>query len=373
MSDGPQISAITCKVARISNKTEWTFVEIACSDGSRGVGEASINGMSAALKVHAAMLGDKLRGRPATPNANARILQDRHGGIVQGAISSAVEQALWDAQGQRLGVSVCDLLGGAVRTSVPLYANINRGTRRRNPEGFADSARRAIDAGFCFIKLAPFDGVGENGWTADLPHFLAGLECIRATCEAAGDSAQVLVDCHWRLDDASAAKLLTFAAEHRLYWIECPIPEGPANMPRLRRLKQRATDLGVRLAGMEKGICPADFQPYIREQIYDVLMPDVKYDGGLAATRQIAEAALSSDLLIAPHNPTGPICHAASVAVSATLANLLFLEVQFGESELFQDLVGGALPFVDGTAPVLPGSGLGVSLSADVMETIEAK
>lgn len=366
-----KIAAVVCRVATVSVKTKWVFIEVVCSDGITGIGEASANGYEAALCAHAASVAERLNGLVALPNAVEHVLRDTRGGLPQRAVASAVEQALWDAQGKRLGLPVTDLLGGAIRESIPLYANINRGTDIRSPDGFSDSARRAVDAGFRFIKLAPFDGLGEGDTISDAKCFRAGLDCLAGVCDAVGNEAEVLVDCHWRLDEPRAALLLAFAAERNLYWVECPIPETSTHLPELRRLKQRATDLGVRLAGMEKGILPSDFQPYINEQLYDVLMPDVKYDGGLSATRHVAEAALSAGILIAPHSPTGPICHAASIAVSATLPNLLFLEVQFGESQIFQDLVDGGLQFENGTAPVPQTSGLGITLALDLLSEIE--
>lgn len=371
MTTQATIADVVCRIARISEKTHWTFIEVVCSDGIVGIGEASTNGMETALRAYAGMLGAHLAGLQALPNAVDHVLRDARGGLPQRAVASAVEQALWDAQGKRLGLPVTDLLGGATRDSVPLYANINRGTDVRSPGGFATSAGRAVASGFRAIKLAPFDGVGEGAPTKDAIAFHAGLDCIAAVCDAVGTDIDVMVDCHWRLDEPRAAQLLDFAADRNLYWVECPIAETPHRLPELRRLKQRATDLGVRLAGMEKGVSPADFQPYIAEQLYDVLMPDVKYDGGLGATRHIAEAALSAGIFIAPHNPTGPICYAASVAVSATLPNLLFLEVQFGESDLFWDLVGGAYPFVDGSVAVSTEPGFGVTLKPDVLAALE--
>ena len=358
-------------MARISSKTLWVFIEVECSDGIKGVGEASANGLEIALRGYTTFVADRLTGLPALPNCVEHILRDIRGGLPQRAVASAIEQALWDAQGQRLGLPVTDLLGGAVRETVPLYANINRGTETRSPEGFAATARQAIEAGFKIVKIAPFDGLGEGDPGVDSRAFEAGVERITGLCEAVGDDAGVMVDCHWRLDEQRASKLLTLAAELDLYWVECPIPETKAHLTEMRRLRLRATDLGVRLAGMEKGIRPFDFHTYIDERLYDVLMPDVKYTGGLAPLRQVAEAAAPAGILIAPHNPTGPVCHAASVAVSATLPNLLSLEIQFGESELFQELVGGELTFENGESKVSSKPGLGVRLVPEVMAEIE--
>jgi galactonate dehydratase len=96
---------------------------------------------------------------------------------------------------------------------------------------------------------------------------------------------------------------------------------------------------------------------------YDVLMPDIKHAGGHAEIRRIAALALTAGVEIAPHNPTGPICHAHSVHLCATLPNLLPLEVQFGETDRFFTLVGGHdLRFVQGNATLPGGAGLGLAL-----------
>ena len=53
---------------------------------------------------------------------------------------SAIEQALWDLSGKALDVPTYSLFGGKLRDSLPVYANVNRATRPRTPEGFAATA-----------------------------------------------------------------------------------------------------------------------------------------------------------------------------------------------------------------------------------------
>lgn len=367
------ISRIRARSLRINPRTEWTILELRCSDGIVGYGEASVNGMSAALAAHAAQVGARLEGAPAQPNAVQMLAGDRSGGLVQRAIVSAAEQALWDATGKRLGVPVTTLMGGAVRERVPVYANINRRTRERTPEGFAASAKLALAAGHRFVKLAPFDGVGEGAKLDEERLVAAGLERVAAVCEAVGEEARVLVDCHWRLDEGAAVRVLEFAAHHGLFWVECPVPEHAGNASLLTRLKGHASRLGVRLAGMEKGLGLADFRPVIEAGHYDVLMPDVKYDGGFDATRAIAALAETAGIDIALHNPSGPVCHAASIALSATLANCLILETQFDESPHFAALVGeeGTGAVHEGTVAISDRPGLGISLNADLMDELD--
>ena len=84
---------------------------------------------------------------------------------------------------------------------------------------------------------------------------------------------------------------------------------------------------------------------------------------GIEEIRRIAALALTAGVEIAPHNPTGPVCHAHSVHLCAILPNLLLLEVQFGETEALLHLVGGDdLRFVQGSATLPAGAGLGLAL-----------
>ena len=63
------------------------------------------------------------------------------GGPVVYAGISALDVALWDIKGKALGVPVCQLLGGRVRDSVPVYFN-GWFAPAKTPEDFAETAAR---------------------------------------------------------------------------------------------------------------------------------------------------------------------------------------------------------------------------------------
>ncbi|MEI6162119.1 MAG: enolase C-terminal domain-like protein, partial [Roseococcus sp.] len=93
------------------------------------------------------------------------------------------------------------------------------------------------------------------------------------------------------------------------------------------------------------------------------LTPDRKHAGGHEEIRRIAALAQAAGIEIAPHNPTGPICHGHSVQLCATLPNLLPLEVQFGETERFFTMTQGAdQRFQSGQAPLPIAPGLALAL-----------
>jgi len=344
----------------ISTKTVWTFVRARDSDGRCGWGEATLPGEHAAVHAHAARLKAPLIGQLPYPSSGSCALAS----MPEAAAASAIDQALSDLAAQHAAKTLADALGQRRRNSVELYANINRGTLDRTPSGFAGRAREAIDAGFDAVKIAPFDDVAtDNVATPEGQSLLAaGIARVAAVRSAIG-SRRLLVDCHWRLTEASASHVLRELEPCGLYWFECPLPEVPAMLPALRGLRSRANEMGVRLAGCETMTGVAAFESFLRAGVYDVVMPDVKYAGGLAEMLRIADAAAKHGVQCSPHNPTGPIAHVHSVHLSSLLAEFPFLEFQYGESPLFFDIVDGDLPDPrSGTSTIPRGPGLGIGI-----------
>ncbi len=143
-----------------------------------------------------------------------------------------------------------------------------------------------------------------------------GLARIAATRDAIGPDVDLLVDCHWRLDEQEAEEVIREGAAHRLYWVECPLPETDANLPALRRLRSLANARGIRLAGCELGIGQEGFAPFLRAGAYDAMMPDAKYVGGLAEMLRVAERFAEAGVAFSPaqsHRPGLPCRQPASL------------------------------------------------------------
>ena len=167
---------------------------------------------------------------------------------------------------------------------------------------------------------------------------------------------------------AKKTRMIDASAEHALHWVECPLPEVAANIPALARLRQRAQAHGMRLAGMEQGVGYETFRPFCEAGCYDVMMPDVKYVGGLREMLRCGEAFARHGVEMSPHNPTGPIAHVASLHVSAAMRAFDMLELQYDESSLFDGLIEGRAPARSDGASELPATpGLGVALRPDVL------
>lgn len=355
-------SRVAVHVVRPTPKTRWIFVELTDADGRVGTGEASLAGQEAAVCGHLARLAG-VPGRLPVP-----------GTLAEAAAVSALDQARGDLAAQRAGQSLAGWLGGVRRDAVPLYANINRRTVDRSPAGFAASARLAVAAGFTAVKLAPFDEVAPPPRHAapDMaPDMAPGLARIAAVREAVGPGCAVMVDCHWRFTPSEADALADAVAERGVSWLECPVPETMETLGALPRLRARANARGMRLAGLEHAVGLEGFRPWLDAGAYDAMMPDAKYVGGLAEMLRLAEALAAQGVAFSPHNPTGPVCHLASLQLCAAAPVLDRLEVQFDETPAFAALLGGAVPAQAGGVSALPaGAGLGGRLDAAVLAAL---
>ena len=355
-----RIAAIRFHGLGVSAKTVWTSLEVLAEDGRSGFGECTLSAHEAAMAAEVARLDRALRGEDVwARNRIAALIAHAPAGLVRHTAISALEQALWDLSAQQAGVALVRALGGAVREDVRLYANINRGVAPRTPENFAAFALRAAGQGFSAVKLAPFEGLmpdarSDAGWEAT---YARGLDRLRAVRDAAPGLA-LMVDCHWRFTPPDAARLIRDLAAIGCWWAECPVSE--ALLPELRRLRGMANDRGMRFAGAEMLAGLGAFRPLIETGAYDVLMPDIKHCGGHAELQRIAALAASAGIEIAPHNPSGPICHAHSVHAACAIGNVPALEVMFEESDLFFTAMRGIVPALDGgraRPPDAPGLG----------------
>ena len=358
-------------VFNVSAKTNWFFVRVTGDNGLTGVGEASLNGFETAQIAYAQDFCATLTGRPVADLVpQLRVYAHSPGGLIASSIVSAVEQAVTDLRAKEAGVPLHMLLGQARRTSVPVYANINRGARDRTPAGIAQAARHAVAAGFGAVKIAPFDGVwfGDADATARDAKTTLGIDRIYAIREAVGPDIKIMVDCHWRFDEASTLDIMRRLKDARLYWLECPLSENPDHYAVLARVHRATAAAGMQLAGAERQIGSTGFAPFIKDKLLDIVMPDVKYAGGYREMLKIAALCEQHGVAFSPHNPTGPVCNLASMHLCMVAPAFLILEHQLAESPLYFDVVGGYKPrLVDGCFELPDTPGIGVTLDDEVL------
>lgn len=360
-----KIVAIEPVVVHVNERGDWVFVLVHTDAGVTGLGEASHSGNDALCLATLEIFSQRLAGQsPLNINAIWQQLARLDGGRIAHTALSALEQALWDILGQHLGAPIHQLLGGALRQRIRLYANINRHVRERTPEGFARAARQAVAEGFTAIKLAPFDELRARDHIRTGPRaaWRPGVKRVRAVRQAIGDEIELAVDCHGRMEASEALVVARELADCNLFWYEEPVHHD--RIDDLVHITQAAP---MPTASAETVFGVEGFRPFLTRRVVDVLMPDVKHDGGLLETRNIAEAARLQDLLVAPHNPSGPVASVASGHVCAVMPNFSILEYAWGEVEWRADLLIPREPIENGHLVLSAAPGLGHRLNPEMV------
>lgn len=356
-----------CRVAshllRPTARSVWILAEVETAEGLVGLGEASLHFSEDAVDEAVQALGQGLIGHHSHAGLRGLVAPPDED-LVHASARCALDQALHDIEAQRLGLPIARLLTREPAAGLEVYANINRRTHDRAPESFAASASRAVARGFSAVKIAPFDDLRPDLGLAQAAPLLAGaFDRMAAVRAALGPARPLLVDCHWRLSPRMLGPVLDACVANGVTWLETPYPEEADRLADIRAARVAANARGLRLAGGELKTGRAGFDPLIAAECYDVLMPDMKYVGGYGDFMAVSAAADRAGMLISPHNPTGPICHAHSVQAAAAIDNFMILEMQFDETPLFESIVEGDLPMpLNGQLATPRGPGLSLRL-----------
>src|SRR3954466_1581618 len=128
---GPNDAIKVTKVEAFVLKNSWVFVKISTDAGITGWGEM-LKDDAKACAAGAVEVGHYLVGQD--PTRVAYHWQAIHrgafyrGGPIKTAISSGIDQALWDITGKVYGVPVYRLLGGPTRDKVRVYGTLSEKT-----------------------------------------------------------------------------------------------------------------------------------------------------------------------------------------------------------------------------------------------------
>jgi galactonate dehydratase len=144
---------------KVNQRGDWVLLRTHTSSGLTVLGDCSHGGDDLKTLALLDQYRRQLRGRSIFAIEELRQWSRpqvaEHGRPAAVALS-AIEQSLWDLQGQALGVPTYELFGGKLRASIRQYANVNRMTTDRTQAGFARSVEQAVAAGFDAVKMAPF-------------------------------------------------------------------------------------------------------------------------------------------------------------------------------------------------------------------------
>jgi mannonate dehydratase len=334
----------SAEVLVASPSRNFVTLRITTEDGVVGLGDATLNGRELAvasyLRDHVAAL---LVGRDAQRIEDTwqflyRSAYWRRGPVTMSAIA-AVDMALWDIKARLARMPLYQLLGGASRDGVLVYAHASGGDR----EQLGDSIRKRLAEGHRAVRLqvavpgmGATYGVGrtvagryayepatrarpavEEGWDSAryMRHLPGVFEWARSEF---GPDVMLLHDAHHRLTPIQAARIGRDLEPYDLFWLEdCT----PAESPEAMRLVRQNTTTPLAIGEVMNSIW--DFRELIQNQLIDYVRASVTHAGGITGLRRIFDFAALYQVKSGSHGPTdiSPVGMAAALHLDLAIHN----------------------------------------------------
>jgi galactonate dehydratase len=336
------------------------LVKVETDEGIYGWGESGLSSRELAVAGAVTHFREWLIGRD--PMKRGALWQEMYrsqyfeGGRVLTAAISAIDIALYDIAGKKLGVPVYELLGGKHRDFVPTFATTSA---MPGPE-MVEQAQEIVAAGWNCMRLG-IAAPDVTGLYEPRESIANTVEWWVKTREALGNAPVLGTDYHHRLSVAEAASLLQMIPPHTLDFIEEPIrDEAPEAYETLRKMTPVPFAIGEEFASKWQ------FLPYIERGITNYARLDLCNVGGFTEAMKVAGWAEAHYIDMMPHNPLGPICTIATVHYAAAIPNFSWLETwrnpwaadRHDDDRIFKsDLQFERARF---TVPTVPGLGIEV-------------
>lgn len=341
-------------------RTNWVFVKVYTDEGIDGVGEATLEYKEKALLGAVEHIKEYLVGKnPLNIEEHFhKIYRDAYwrGGAVLMSALSAVEMALWDILGKKLGVPVYQLLGGKVNDKVRIYVN-GWFAGAKTPKEFGEKAKIAVKRGITAMKWDPF---GKSYLEISNKDLNTALECVAEVREAVGKDVDLLIEGHGRFNIATALKIAKELEQFKPMFFEEPVP--PDNLDALKEVKNKS---GVAIAAGERLYTRWDYNPLFDKMAADYIQPDISHAGGIMELKKIASAAESRYISFAPHNPSGPVANAATLQLAANCPNFSILEIMYSDVEWRKDITNEDLKYSDGYISIPDKPGIGIEINEE--------
>ena len=334
----------------------WLLLKVYCEDGTVGIGEAGVHGWQRPTETMIKVCEPYLLGKD--PNAIEHHFQflyrNSHfmGSVINGALS-AIDIALWDIKGKRLGVPIYELMGGKTRDKVRCYIHVNGDTA----DELAKDAKRAVDAGFTAVRFGAFDPefwlhTTQSEWTNE------AVKRVSAVRDSVGPDIDICVEIHRQMNPAESISLgRRLEPLHPFFYEDPMLPDSPALMADIKQL------CNIPIATGERFTTIFEYQQLLHSGACAYVRPDVCLCGGLSGSKKVAAMAESHHVKVIPHNPLSPVSTAACVQLDACIPNFALQEYT-GESEPPKsELLVNPLILENGYLIVPDGPGLGIEIN----------
>ena len=238
----------------------------------------------------------------------------RGGDGVMRTCMAAVDFALWDLKGKRMGAPVSALLGGA-RPRIPTYANC---AHHLPPDQLAAKAAAYVARGHTALKIRG---------SATYVSLAEATERVKHVREAIGPDVKLMVDVNGTWDVDTAIQQLKRWERYDVYWLEEPVP--PDDIPGYVRVRQRAGRTYI--VGGEQHVGVTEFRALIEQGAVDIVQPNAAITGGITDWLRIHALATLASVPVSPWN-----LQPVHIHLAAGLPNVKWIEYFMPDNPLLE-------------------------------------
>lgn len=352
-----------------------TICRVRSKDGAEGVsiGHPFISKTSYPMFVHS--LHHHFAGKDARDldllmfNAAERNIKRQ--GIPLCVQMATVEFAILDMLGNIANKPAGQLLGDLLNPKVDIYLGTRLPQLRamEPEESLALVEQDWMETKAKAIKIRA--GRGDN-LASDIDNAPGRTEkLIRMAREKFGDDMVLAIDGNGSYSVKEAVRIGKILEEYNYAFYEEPVP-----WDWYEEQKQVEQALDIPMAGGEEEFGIHGFRYLIGNEVFQILQPDLFYNGGMTRTMQVARMAEAAGLKITPHISGGGLGYVYMLQ----MVSVCPAAYDYHEFKMFhtRDANGTTVPVeskaepfesVDGVITVPMGAGLGVNIDPDYINT----
>ncbi len=253
----------------------------------------------------------------------------------------AVEEALLDLQGKRLGTPLYNLFGGLARREVPVMRMLGL----KPPKETAQEAQALVERGYRYVKIKI--GLDDK----------RDIETVKRTREALGAEVSISVDANQAYTPMHAIKVLNQLRDFNLIVCEQPVRQDDVRgMAFVRR------HVEVPIMADEGVATAADALRLIEADAVDAVSIKIWKMAGYYKSRDIAAVCSAGNVAVHVGSTAGSqLMEALQLHFCASLPDL-FAGAEIGEFESLTDDPASGLAVENGNLRVADRPGLGIDI-----------
>ncbi len=268
---------------------------------------------------------------------------------------AGIDTASWDLNARSAGVPVYKLIGGAARTSVPVYASSM--IRDISPEGEAARIKDLADEfGFRAAKIRVGDPQGRD------KDFEPGRteQIIPLMREVLGPDFLISADANGGFSVPRAIAMGRLMEDFGYFHFEEPCP-----FAEIANTAAVAAALDIPISGGEQDNSFPQFFSMVANHAVDIIQPDIGYSGGLSRARKVAVLAELAGMPCTPHCANDSLLQVFTLHLALAMPSCIHhQEWSIEDTQWTKNIYEPMLHVVNGAVAAPQEAGWGVTLTS---------